>query len=340
MSINIFMEIISEKEYEKKVYENGFSFKNRFNLFKDGFRNSSKGLFSLFVSYCLWVLVFGLVVMGSNVLFTQDWYYSNNKQFLQTQDLTDYLIAWQLFFFAGLLYNSQQLFVVNNLLKVENLIDNKKHFFGLFGLFIKQTPLLIWTSVVLGTLFFISLYCLGVIFILINNDKAVDVSFLSYFFSLKGLFMAFGILISLMVLYFNMLSITLIYISDGLKPLKINIFKKTYRAFIKIVKMFDLIMLTIIGHIFVLLILTVLMTYLGVFVYEILFDKFILSTMIDEVKKLKEQEIVLASVFLIIPLYGLFQTYLNRARIRSLALMFIMTEDQEEYNDRLTHPVK
>lgn len=318
---------INENEYQKVIQTGGFSFKNRFKLFKDGFKNLWKSSFSLFCSYLFWLVFIVFFIGAFDYEYTYRWFNVNYKEFLQTQDLMDYVMSWQLLVVVSFMYNSQQLFITNNILKTEKLINN-----NLFIKFIKQLPLLIKTSIILGTFLFISLYIIGTIYSLMVKDYG-DFTF-EYFFSFKGLLFAIGILISLILIYFNMLASTLIYIAEGVNPFNINIFKKSYRSFIKVMKMFDLIILTLFWHIILFAVAMIFSIYGGFLLFDYLKEVY----QINNAENIKQLTYLISLATAIS--FGIIQIFLNKARIRSIALMFLMTEEQDDYNERLTKPLK
>lgn len=322
---------LTQEQYQPVVYQDGFGFKNRIKLFKDGFKNGSKGLFTLFISYILWLFAFAVIGMTVEYFFKTYWFtvqITEQKEFLQATNYKDYFIVFLVMLFVGLTYNSQQLFTLNNLLKVEKVHQNNN-----FVLIIKQIPLLLKTSLIFSTILMLFIYLMGLFLIAFFPDGKFELM------NGYGILFTFLALSGVSVIYFIMLSNTLIYVSSHLNPFKINVFKKTWRALKKVVKMFDLLIPTLILHIIILSISLGISTFIGetVYSYHIERDKAMLN-----IEQLPDQTtyIYMAIIFIALPLFSMLQTYFNRARLRSITLMFMLTEDQDDYQDRLTKPMK
>lgn len=322
---------IKQEQYQPIVYQEGFGFKNKIKLFKDGFKNGSKGLFTLFISYVLWLFVFAIIGMTMEYIFKTYWFsvqISEQKEFLEATNYKDYFVVFLLMLFVGLTYNSQQLFTLNNLFKIEN-IHQKNNFI----LIIKQLPLLVKTSVIFSLILMLFIYLLGLFLVKFFPDGKFELM------NGYGILFTFIALMFVTIVYFFMLGNTLIYISSHLNPFKINILKKSWRSFKKVIKMFDLLIPTLILHVIILSISLMISTFVGETVYNYYMEK---NKAFLNVEQLPDQSIYLymTIIFVTLPLLSMFQTYFNRARLRSIALMFMLTEDQDDYCDRLTKPMK
>lgn len=324
---------LSEKDYVIKNYEGGFGFKNKFNLFLNGFDKVGSNLLSLFFLYIIWLAFFGFLMTYVESFVVQNWYSGfNTDEILNVNNLKDLTVVFLIFLGIMLNYNAMQLFCVNSIMKVENRIEENVVLYSL-----KKMTLLLKTSIIPAFIFYLSYIISALLFFNVDNE----------FFTLKNVLIIFTIFSLLAINYISFLATSVIYMSESLYPFEDNIFKRFYKAYRKSIKMFNSIFITLMGNMIVvmcLLFFVMILIALGVDLFK---EFFISAEIITQWKvkynlseELLNQFVQLLIFFYSLPFIGMIIFILNRARLRSILFLFLITEDMEEYKYRLIKPVK
>lgn len=297
--------IIEEKIY-KPMPESRFDdygFKTNFNIFKKGFvgNGSIKNILLLGVICALWIFVsYYFITYLTGVIYS----YPVGKYV--------FIFFTSMFAFP---YCLQQYLLCNHLLYMEDLIkDNPIKFF--FKKFHKFLGVLAVFYILTYISFTLTSFGLSFVDIALLNQG----EFLKFFLNFKNTSIILLVLFFNIVLYLYMLSFNLVFIAEGLDPIKKNILKQNWAAFKKIVKMFPLIWGTLIFHIIVLLICLSFISWIS--------DLLVENAVIDKNY----------GVTIIVGLTLFIQFALMKAKLKSFAMVFILTENIDEYKDRLTLP--
>lgn len=308
---------LPKKDYKPKEVDIEYKLKDKLKLFTEGF----KGIFKnggWFIVHLFFFFIFAVSLFYFSSLGTK---YLPEMGYQYTQFVLVPLIV----------YFGQQLFITNFVFKSEELYPENS-----LVRYIKQLKTLFLVSFVFSFIAILSLYA---IHLLLNYTQSAGgvVEVMSYFASLfsetKKALIAWLIIFSMFiisaVLLYASISANLIFISELQYPVKINIFRRYYRGMKKAYKMFDVFSITIAVHAFLL--------------FSALLIAFFFASMIGggEAKTNAEmmKEFIVGASY-VLPFLFVVVIYLTRAKIKSLIVLFFLTEDLDEYDDRLTYPIK
>ena len=308
---------LPKKDYKPKEVDIEYKLKDKLKLFAEGF----KGIFKnggWFIVHLFFFFIFAVSLFYFSSLGTK---YLPEMGYQYTQFVLVPLIV----------YFGQQLFITNFVFKSEELYPENS-----LVRYIKQLKTLFLVSFVFSFIAILSVYA---IHLLLNYAQSAGgvVEVMSYFASLfsetKKALIAWLIIFSMFVisavLLYASISANLIFISELQYPVKINIFRRYYRGVKKAYKMFDVFSITIAVHAFLL--------------FSALLIAFFFASMIGggEAKTNAEmiKEFIIGASY-VLPFFFVVVVYLTRAKIKSLIVLFFLTEDLDEYDDRLTYPIK
>ena len=308
---------LPKKDYKPKEVDIEYKLKDKLKLFSEGF----KGIFKnggWFIVHLFFFFIFAVSLFYFSSLGTK---YLPEMGYQYTQFVLVPLIV----------YFGQQLFITNFVFKSEELYPENS-----LVRYIKQLKTLFLVSFVFSFIAILSVYA---IHLLLNYAQSAGgvVEVMSYFASLfsetKKALIAWLIIFSMFiisaVLLYASISANLIFISELQYPVKINIFRRYYRGMKKAYKMFDVFSITIAVHAFLL--------------FSALLIAFFFASMIGggEAKTNAEmmKEFIVGASY-VLPFLFIVVIYLTRAKIKSLIVLFFLTEDLDEYDDRLTYPIK
>lgn len=308
---------LPKEDYKPKEVDIEYKLKDKLKLFAEGF----KGIFKnggWFIVHLFFFFIFAVSLFYFSSLGTK---YLPEMGYQYTQFVLVPLIV----------YFGQQLFITNFVFKSEELYPENS-----LVRYIKQLKTLFLVSFVFSFIAILSVYA---IHLLLNYAQSAGgvVEVMSYFASLfsetKKALIAWLIIFSMFiisaVLLYASISANLIFISELQYPVKINIFRRYYRGMKKAYKMFDVFSITIAVHAFLL--------------FSALLIAFFFASMIGggEAKTNAEmmKEFIVGASY-VLPFLFVVVIYLTRAKIKSLIVLFFLTEDLDEYDDRLTHPIK
>lgn len=308
---------LPKEDYKPKEVDIEYKLKDKLKLFTEGF----KGIFKnggWFIVHLFFFFIFAVSLF----------YFSS----LGTKYLPEMGYQYAQFVLVPLIvYFGQQLFITNFVFKSEELYPENS-----LVRYIKQLKTLFLVSFVFS---FIAILAVYAIHLLLNYAQSAGgvVEIMSYFASLfsetKKALIAWLIIFSMFVisavLLYASISANLIFISELQYPVKINIFRRYYRGMKKAYKMFDVFSITIAVHAFLL--------------FSALLIAFFLTSIIGggEAKTNAEmmKEFIVGASY-VLPFFFVVVIYLTRAKIKSLIVLFFLTEDLDEYDDRLTYPIK
>ena len=308
---------LPKEDYKPKEVDIEYKLKDKLKLFAEGFKGIFKNggwfIVHLFFFFIFAVSLFYLSSLGTKYLPEMGYQY--------TQFVLVPLIV----------YFGQQLFITNFVFKSEELYPENS-----LVRYIKQLKTLFLVSFVFS---FIAILAVYAIHLLLNYAQSAGgvVEIMSYFASLfsetKKALIAWLIIFSMFVisavLLYASISANLIFISELQYPVKINIFRRYYRGMKKAYKMFDVFSITIAVHAFLL--------------FSALLIAFFFASIIGggEAKTNAEmmKEFIIGASY-VLPFFFVVVIYLTRAKIKSLIVLFFLTEDLDEYDDRLTYPIK
>lgn len=308
---------LPKEDYKPKEVDIEYKLKDKLKLFAEGF----KGIFKnggWFIVHLFFFFIFAVSLFYFSSLGTK---YLPEMGYQYTQFVLVPLIV----------YFGQQLFITNFVFKSEELYPENS-----LVRYIKQLKTLFLVSFVFSFIAILSVYA---IHLLLNYAQSAGgiVEVMSYFASLfsetKKALIAWLIIFSMFiisaVLLYASISANLIFISELQYPVKINIFRRYYRGMKKAYKMFDVFSITIAVHAFLL--------------FSALLIAFFFASMIGggEAKTNAEmmKEFIVGASY-VLPFLFVVVIYLTRAKIKSLIVLFFLTEDLDEYDDRLTYPIK
>lgn len=308
---------LPKEDYKPKEVDIEYKLKDKLKLFAEGF----KGIFKnggWFIVHLFFFFIFAVSLFYFSSLGTK---YLPEIGYQYTQFVLVPLIV----------YFGQQLFITNFVFKSEELYPENS-----LVRYIKQLKTLFLVSFVFSFIAILSVYA---IHLLLNYAQSAGgvVEVMSYFASLfsetKKALIAWLIIFSMFiisaVLLYASISANLIFISELQYPVKINIFRRYYRGMKKAYKMFDVFSITIAVHAFLL--------------FSALLIAFFFASMIGggEAKTNAEmmKEFIVGASY-VLPFLFVVVIYLTRAKIKSLIVLFFLTEDLDEYDDRLTYPIK
>lgn len=308
---------LPKEDYKPKEVDIEYKLKDKLKLFAEGF----KGIFKnggWFIVHLFFFFIFAVSLFYFSSLGTK---YLPEMGYQYTQFVLVPLIV----------YFGQQLFITNFVFKSEELYPENS-----LVRYIKQLKTLFLVSFVFSFIAILSVYA---IHLLLNYAQSAGgvVEVMSYFASLfsetKKALIAWLIIFSMFVisavLLYASISANLIFISELQYPVKINIFRRYYRGMKKAYKMFDVFSITIAVHAFLL--------------FSALLIAFFFASMIGggEAKTNAEmmKEFIVGASY-VLPFLFVVVVYLTRAKIKSLIVLFFLTEDLDEYDDRLTYPIK
>lgn len=308
---------LPKEDYKPKEVDIEYKLKDKLKLFAEGF----KGIFKnggWFIVHLFFFFIFAVSLFYFSSLGTK---YLPEMGYQYTQFVLVPLIV----------YFGQQLFITNFVFKSEELYPENS-----LVRYIKQLKTLFLVSFVFS---FIAILAVYAIHLLLNYAQSAGgvVEIMSYFASLfsetKKALIAWLIIFSMFVisavLLYASISANLIFISELQYPVKINIFKRYYRGMKKAYKMFDVFSITIAVHAFLL--------------FSALLIAFFFASIIGggEAKTNAEmmKEFIIGASY-VLPFFFVVVIYLTRAKIKSLIVLFFLTEDLDEYDDRLTYPIK
>lgn len=308
---------LPKEDYKPKEVDIEYKLKDKLKLFAEGF----KGIFKnggWFIVHLFFFFIFAVSLFYFSSLGTK---YLPEMGYQYTQFVLVPLIV----------YFGQQLFITNFVFKSEELYPENS-----LVRYIKQLKTLFLVSFVFSFIAILSVYA---IHLLLNYAQSAGgvVEVISYFASLfsetKKALIAWLIIFSMFiisaVLLYASISANLIFISELQYPVKINIFRRYYRGMKKAYKMFDVFSITIAVHAFLL--------------FSALLIAFFFASMIGggEAKTNAEmmKEFIVGASY-VLPFLFVVVIYLTRAKIKSLIVLFFLTEDLDEYDDRLTYPIK
>jgi membrane protein len=308
---------LPKKDYKPKEVDIEYKLKDKLKLFSEGF----KGIFKnggWFIVHLFFFFIFAVSLFYFSSLGTK---YLPEMGYQYTQFVLVPLIV----------YFGQQLFITNFVFKSEELYPENS-----LVRYIKQLKTLFLVSFVFSFIAILSVYA---IHLLLNYAQSAGgiVEVMSYFASLfsetKKALIAWLIIFSMFiisaVLLYASISANLIFISELQYPVKINIFRRYYRGMKKAYKMFDVFSITIAVHAFLL--------------FSALLIAFFLTSIIGggEAKTNAEmmKEFIVGASY-VLPFFFVVVVYLTRAKIKSLIVLFFLTEDLDEYDERLTYPIK
>lgn len=308
---------LPKEDYKPKEVDIEYKLKDKLKLFAEGF----KGIFKnggWFIVHLFFFFIFAVSLFYFSSLGTK---YLPEMGYQYTQFVLVPLIA----------YFGQQLFITNFVFKSEELYPENS-----LVRYIKQLKTLFLVSFVFSFIAILSVYA---IHLLLNYAQSAGgvVEVMSYFASLfsetKKALIAWLIIFSMFVisavLLYASISANLIFISELQYPVKINIFRRYYRGAKKAYKMFDVFSITIAVHAFLL--------------FSALLISFFFASIIGggEAKTNAEmmKEFIVGASY-VLPFLFVVVVYLTRAKIKSLIVLFFLTEDLDEYDDRLTYPIK
>lgn len=308
---------LPKKDYKPKEVDIEYKLKDKLKLFTEGF----KGIFKnggWFIVHIFFFFIFAVSLFYFSSLGTK---YLPEMGYQYTQFVLVPLIV----------YFGQQLFITNFVFKSEELYPENS-----LVRYIKQLKTLFLVSFVFSFIAILSVYA---IHLLLNYAQSAGgvVEVMSYFASLfsetKKALIAWLIIFSMFVisavLLYASISANLIFISELQYPVKINIFRCYYRGMKKAYKMFDVFSITIAVHAFLL--------------FSALLIAFFFASIIGggEAKTNAEmmKEFIVGASY-VLPFFFVVVVYLTRAKIKSLIVLFFLTEDLDEYDDRLTYPIK
>lgn len=308
---------LPKEDYKPKEVDIEYKLKDKLKLFAEGF----KGIFKnggWFIVHLFFFFIFAVSLF----------YFSS----LGTKYLPEMGYQYAQFVLVPLIvYFGQQLFITNFVFKSEELYPENS-----LVRYIKQLKTLFLVSFVFSFIAILSVYA---IHLLLNYAQSAGgvVEVMSYFASLfsetKKALIAWLIIFSMFiisaVLLYASISANLIFISELQYPVKINIFRRYYRGMKKAYKMFDVFSITIAVHAFLL--------------FSALLIAFFLTSIIGggEAKTNAEmmKEFIVGASY-VLPFFFVVVVYLTRAKIKSLIVLFFLTEDLDEYDERLTYPIK
>ena len=308
---------LPKEDYKPKEVDIEYKLKDKLKLFAEGF----KGIFKnggWFIVHLFFFFIFAVSLFYFSSLGTK---YLPEMGYQYTQFVLVPLIV----------YFGQQLFITNFVFKSEELYPENS-----LVRYIKQLKTLFLVSFVFSFIAILSVYA---IHLLLNYAQSAGgvVEVMSYFASLfsetKKALIAWLIIFSMFVisavLLYASISANLIFISELQYPVKINIFRCYYRGMKKAYKMFDVFSITIAVHAFLL--------------FSTLLIAFFFASIIGggEAKTNAEmmKEFIIGASY-VLPFFFVVVIYLTRAKIKSLIVLFFLTEDLDEYDDRLTYPIK
>lgn len=307
---------LPKEDYKPKEVDIEYKLKDKLKLFAEGF----KGIFKnggWFIVHLFFFFIFAVSLF----------YFSS----LGTKYLPEMGYQYAQFVLVPLIvYFGQQLFITNFVFKSEELYPENS-----LVRYIKQLKTLFLVSFVFS---FIAILAVYAIHLLLNYAQSAGgvVEIMSYFASLfsetKKALIAWLIIFSMFVisavLLYASISANLIFISELQYPVKINIFRRYYRGMKKAYKMFDVFSITIAVHAFLL--------------FSALLIAFFFASMIGGEAKTNAEmmkEFIVGASY-VLPFLFVVVVYLTRAKIKSLIVLFFLTEDLDEYDDRLTYPIK
>ena len=308
---------LPKEDYKPKEVDIEYKLKDKIKLFSEGF----KGIFkngSWFIVHIFFFFVFVVSLFYFSSLGTK---YLPEIGYQYVQFILIPLIA----------YFGQQLFITNFVFKSEELYPENS-----LVRYIKQLKTLFSVSFVFSLVTIAVVYAIHWVLNYAQSAGGV-VEVMSYFTSLfsetKKALIAWMIVFSMFILsaflLYASISANLIFISELQYPVKVNIFKRYYRGMKKAYKMFDVFSITIAIHAFLLF-------------SALLIASFIVSiigggdakTSADMMK-----DFIIGASY-VLPFFFVIIVYLTRAKIKSLIVLFFLTEDLDEYDDRLTYPIK
>lgn len=314
-----------QDKYDYKPIEiaESFSFKNKLLLFSKGFSNTLIGLLGLLVRNTLFiVLLFGAI-------FVFSYFYGGAEEYKKLITwVLELSLFWKVFigsFAFALPYGITQMIVVGNLLRHENLYLAEC---GFVQRYIRNIKVLAFTTLVLLTF--------STAFSYVWQGKVAmgfdTANMTSWLWAMIALLLG-------VITYTLMLSNVFIYFAEAIYPMEHSWLRKVKLSFEKFIGIFSVIFPALFIHSIVIFIVMGVVVSLGVYSFEPLVKHFQTQSL-DVIGDKVIGQVLFSLIFFGFLTFYFIYVVLNRAKIRSLLILFLLIEDMEEYEERLTVPLK